>query len=284
MNITRGQWLFAAFAAAAVHLGLLGLFLLGDATPRQTDQAPRGVMVSLDSLDPGLPPQSAVESTPDEAVEPDLQAASAPEATTSSAPTAPLNSAAQIPEAATDIGPEPATSNSQDIAPASSPANADSAPAQTPQTATPRVADAVTIRPQNVTESLSPQEQVTARAADPSDFAGNASTPESANGAYGSAEEATDDYIVRLRAWLSRHKQYPMAARNQEIEGTVRLYLVIDDNGNILSQRIVESSGSPMLDEAARQMLERSQPLPRMPMSMRRNRLELVVPVVFSLS
>ena len=104
-----------------------------------------------------------------------------------------------------------------------------------------------------------------------------------ANGAYGTSDESTDDYIVRLRAWLSRHKQYPAAARQGEIEGTVRLYIVVDQDGRIVSRRITQSSGSALLDRAAEQMLTRAEPLPRMPASMRRNRLELVVPVVFSL-
>ena len=86
-----------------------------------------------------------------------------------------------------------------------------------------------------------------------------------------------------LRAWLSRHKQYPQQARNDDIEGTVRLYIVVDQDGQVISHHIERSSGSAVLDAAAEQMLRQAQPLPSMPQRMRRNRLELIVPVVFSL-
>ncbi|GAB3678212.1 energy transducer TonB [Salinisphaera aquimarina] len=283
MNISRGQWLLAIAVAGVAHLCLLGLFLIGDLSPRQPDEAPRGVMVSLDTLEPGLPPQSPAESAPIEAAQTETRAPSAPEPAPAASPQASADAVQQAPEAATDIGPQPAPGDQSDVADAPSPDASETSSPEDGSVAAPRVADAVTIRPQNVTEAIRPEEQVTARAADVSELTSTTTAPEQSNGASGSSEQATDDYIVRLRAWLSRHKQYPMAARNDEVEGTVRLYLVIDANGNIINTRILDGSGSDMLDEAARQMVARSQPLPRMPASMRRNRLELVVPVVFSL-
>ncbi|MES1925651.1 energy transducer TonB [Salinisphaera sp. T31B1] len=284
MNITRGQWLLAFGVAAVVHLALLALFLVGDRPPESSADAPSGVMVSLDTLEPGLPADSAIDSAPVEAATPAEIVPSAPTPTPSESPMSAAELPTQVPEAATDIGPEPSAQPPTDVADRSATeAEPRDSPPATGATATPRVAAAVTIRPQEISETIRPAEQVTARTADPNEFGAPETASQAQNGAYGDSEQSTDDYIVQLRAWLSRHKQYPMAARNQQIEGTVRVYLVIDANGNILNQRIVESSGSQMLDNAARQMLERSEPLPRMPATMRRNRLELVVPVVFSL-
>jgi len=283
MNISRRQWLLAMAAAALLHLCLLGLFLLGGLTTPPPQEAPRGVMVSLDSLDPGLPPPSAIESTPMQPVSP---APSAPTAVTESASPVTPEAASDIEAPATDIGPEPAPSDPAAPATTVDPAPPDSDDPAAATPSMPRIADAVTIRAEDTIESIEPDEQITAHAATLPAADDTPLRPEVSadnNGGFGSSEQATDDYIVRLRAWLSRHKQYPMAARNQQIEGTVRIYLVIDANGTVVSQRVLESSGSQLLDQAARQMLARSQPLPRMPASMRRNRLELVVPVVFAL-
>ena len=261
-------------------MALLAVLLLEGPTPvPTTDEAPRGVMVSLDSLEPGLPPPSAVDSSTLDTAAP--TPGTPTPATETAAPVGPEQAPAG-PAPATDIGPQPQVS---------APADPDTAPPSESvdsenQQPAPRIADAVTIKPADSIETIGPDEQITARAetqAAEDDSGPRPDASADANGGFGSSEQATDDYIVRLRAWLSRHKQYPMAARSQKIEGTVRVYLVIDADGTVISQRILESSGSELLDEAARQMLTRSQPLPRMSASMRRNRLELVVPVVFAL-
>jgi protein TonB len=218
---------------------------------------------------------------PVDAPKPEVAAAGAPPASQASAPDSTAVAPPELAETVANIGPEPAESPvaSNDGTPSPAAETIEAAPTIAPAA---EPASAVAVAPINATDAVEPSEQVTAQA--PEIARTETRDVESdANGAYGTSDESTDDYIVRLRAWLSRHKQYPAAARQGEIEGTVRLYIVVDQDGRIVSRRITQSSGSALLDRAAEQMLTRAEPLPRMPASMRRNRLELVVPVVFSL-
>ncbi|MES1933561.1 TonB family protein [Salinisphaera shabanensis T35B1] len=281
MRISNTQWLFALAIAAGVHILLLVAFLIGGFNRNEAPDSPQGVMVSLDQLNPGPPPEAMAAEAPTDAPTPEVAAANPPPAPQSNAPDASAAAPPEAAEAVANIGPEPAES------PASSSTGEPNAAAEAIEAApvvapAAEPANAVAVAPINAIDAVEPTEQVTAQAPE----IATAETREidsDANGAYGSSDESTEDYIVRLRAWLSRHKEYPAAARQAETEGTVRLYIVVDQNGRIVSRRITQSSGSEMLDRAAEQMLTRAEPLPRMPTSMRRNRLELVVPVVFSL-
>ncbi|MDN5861978.1 MAG: energy transducer TonB, partial [Salinisphaera sp.] len=108
-----------------------------------------------------------------------------------------------------------------------------------------------------------------------------ARTPSGPSGATTSPDSS---YIGQLRSWLGRHKQYPPKARQQGLQGTVRLYFVVDRQGRVLESRILQGSGHPALDQAALRMLKQAAPLPAMPDSLLRNRLELILPVQFHLT
>lgn len=96
--------------------------------------------------------------------------------------------------------------------------------------------------------------------------------------------DPTEAYIDTLRGWLSDNKQYPKQAQRRGDEGVVRIYFVVDREGNILEYRILESSGIALLDREVEALLDRAQPLPAMPDDLRRNRIELTVPIEFSLN
>lgn len=65
-------------------------------------------------------------------------------------------------------------------------------------------------------------------------------------------------------AAMSWSRHYPEAARARGEQGTVRLALMIDHSGHVVSARIIGSSGSAILDQAALNMARRAsgQPLP----------------------
>lgn len=135
-----------------------------------------------------------------------------------------------------------------------------------------------------------PQAEQTAKAA-PS-TAGTEGRAGTAGGTEtGSASSATGggnpgqvaDYMAQLQAWLERHKEYPRRAKLRRQEGTVLLYFVMNREGRVLEYRIRQRSGHASLDRAVEEMIERAQPLPKMPQEMRQARLELVVPVQFFL-
>ena len=281
MGISNRQWLLALATAVGVHVALLALLLFGGFDRNNAPESPRGVMVSLDRLDPGPPPEAMAAEAPVDAPTPEPAAASAPPAPETSAPEASAVAPPEAAEEVANIGPVPAESPAaaQTASPDTSAQAIEAAPTIAPAA---EPANAVAVAPINAIEAVQPSEQVTAQALQV-EQAETRELDSDANGAFGNSDESTDDYIVRLRAWMSRHKEYPAAARQAEIEGTVRLYIVVDQNGQVISRRITQSSGSALLDRAAEQMLTRAEPLPRMPASMRRNRLELVIPVVFSL-
>lgn len=99
----------------------------------------------------------------------------------------------------------------------------------------------------------------------------------------GGAPGAKIAYVSRIQAWLERHKRYPRRARLLRQEGTAVLYFVMDREGRLEGYRIRRSSGYELLDHAVRAMIERAQPLPKMPASLPQPRLEIVVPVEFIL-
>jgi periplasmic protein TonB len=85
------------------------------------------------------------------------------------------------------------------------------------------------------------------------------------------------------RLGSKKHKQYPRAAQLRRQEGTVLLSFVMDRNGRVLEYRIERASGHALLDREVEAMIERAQPLPKIPDDLREARLELVVPVQFFL-
>jgi protein TonB len=93
--------------------------------------------------------------------------------------------------------------------------------------------------------------------------------------------EGRDAFLARLLAQLNRAKQYPRAARQAHIEGTVMLHFVMDANGKLVSFEIAKSSGRPVLDNEALALIQRAQ-LPALPPGT--PTLDAVVPIQFFLN
>jgi periplasmic protein TonB len=91
------------------------------------------------------------------------------------------------------------------------------------------------------------------------------------------------DYLSQLAAYLNSYKNYPYGARQRREQGTVRLHFVMDRAGHVLSFQIAGSSGWADLDNEARALILRAQPLPAVPKDYPGETLDLIVPVVFSL-
>jgi periplasmic protein TonB len=82
---------------------------------------------------------------------------------------------------------------------------------------------------------------------------------------------------------LQRNKRYPSAAQSRNEEGVVLLSFSLDRTGHVLARHIARSSGFADLDEEVMAMLLRAEPLPAFPASMPQARLDLTVPIRFSL-
>jgi protein TonB len=58
------------------------------------------------------------------------------------------------------------------------------------------------------------------------------------------------DWQAALNRWVNEHKYYPQAALEQDQQGAVRIEFTVDRAGNVTGLRLLNSAGSPFLDQA----------------------------------
>jgi protein TonB len=90
-------------------------------------------------------------------------------------------------------------------------------------------------------------------------------------------------FEARLLAHLEKNKLYPREARLRRQEGVVYVRFAMNRHGGVLSLEIEKSSGIGSLDSECLALVRRSEPLPALPSEIHGERLEIVVPVYFSL-
>ena len=95
-------------------------------------------------------------------------------------------------------------------------------------------------------------------------------------------EEQVADFESALLAWLEQNKHYPRSARRRGIEGTVFLRIMFSEQGE-LSWELARSSGNPLLDRAALQMLESARQFPQPPEGYGGDEADYIVPIAFDL-
>ena len=71
------------------------------------------------------------------------------------------------------------------------------------------------------------------------------------------------EWAKQISAYLELHKRYPQVKKQKK--ATVKVSLVLNRLGNVVSVGVLESSGDPAFDEAAISMIRRSDPVPRPP-------------------
>lgn len=140
----------------------------------------------------------------------------------------------------------------------------------TRQTADPRPAQAAT-----VSETAAPTQAATA--------ATTTTAPAPAPSAASSASSSRPNWERQVLAHLERHKIYPRAAQLRRLQGVSHVRFAIDRAGNVLSVRLERSSGHGLLDEETLALPTRASPLPAPPADIALSRMELVVPVQFTL-
>jgi TonB family protein len=107
-------------------------------------------------------------------------------------------------------------------------------------------------------------------------------------GADGGAPECTAAGLTDPMAERARHpsralQALPDATRSRGEQGTATVAFTIDRDGRLVSSRIVQSSGSPLLDEETLAMLVRAQPMPKPPSTAPDSGLLIAVPVRFDI-
>jgi periplasmic protein TonB len=107
--------------------------------------------------------------------------------------------------------------------------------------------------------------------------------PVTAQKVKGGAPVIEPSWQTGLMRQLQRYKRYPASAHAHKEEGVVVLSFSLDRAGHVLAHSIARSSGYPDLDAEVMAMIERAQPLPPFPASMTQDRIDLTVPIRFSL-
>ena len=98
------------------------------------------------------------------------------------------------------------------------------------------------------------------------------------------AEQAIKRYEQTMSAWLQRHRVVPEMARSLGQYGSPVLRVQISRAGAVKYFAIERSSGYPLIDEAAMDMVRRANPFPAPPSSYPGGQvLEFLIPVTFDL-
>ncbi|RVU02261.1 energy transducer TonB [Novosphingobium umbonatum] len=87
----------------------------------------------------------------------------------------------------------------------------------------------------------------------------------------------------RVLAHLERAKRYPELARLMKREGLVQVSFAMNRRGEVLSVAIAKGSGMRALDDEAMDVVRRSQPLPAPPGDVDGERIDVLVPIRFTL-
>jgi protein TonB len=72
-------------------------------------------------------------------------------------------------------------------------------------------------------------------------------------------------YAARLNSHVQRYERYPAEAQRNGIMGSARILITIDRGGRLISSRLAGSSGSAILDDAAKATASRASPYPAPP-------------------
>jgi protein TonB len=91
------------------------------------------------------------------------------------------------------------------------------------------------------------------------------------------------EYKAKLRQAIERNKGYPRRAVRLRQEGEVVLGFIIHRDGSIEALRIVESSGSRLLDKAARNAVEKIDGRLPFPEGLERDQWEFSIPISYAL-
>lgn len=88
-------------------------------------------------------------------------------------------------------------------------------------------------------------------------------------------------YHSSLMKWTYKYLRYPQRARKRGQEGSVRLSVVIDRNGNVKAVETVQKSRYALLNKEAAGAIKRADPFPPMPDNVKGDEFSFSLPIVF---
>lgn len=93
---------------------------------------------------------------------------------------------------------------------------------------------------------------------------------------------AVSNYPGQVVRRLRRALRYPAEAKRERLEGEVHVSFTVSRDGGVGSIRVVRSSGSRLLDEAAVNTVRRAAPFPDIPTAAGRSSWPFTVPLAFA--
>ncbi len=276
--LTALRWSVAAVTVAAAHGGLAWIGVNWRPTEAAAGAPEPAIMIELAALSvaPEAPPEelpvaqerAAPEPPPPEPIKeepppPEPEPEPLPEPTPVEQPEIKLPELPQIPKLDAVLLPPPPEPKPVEKRPEPKPRIVEKKP-----------------KPKPKVVERKPVEQRAKEAVAPKPSEQRASAPTSA--AQGTASQptvSTASWRGSLIAHLNRYKRFPGGAS----PGTVQVAFAIDRSGNVLSSRVVGSSGDSALDAEAAAMIRRASPVPAPPPGVGGGgAISLSVPVRFS--
>jgi|YNPNPStandDraft_1061719.scaffolds.fasta_scaffold07918_5 protein TonB len=112
---------------------------------------------------------------------------------------------------------------------------------------------------------------------------GIADRPGGAKGAGGFDASLLAAFTSEIRRRIEENRSYPVWARKNNVQGVAVVRFTLTPNGRIRDIDLARSSGSPLLDEAAKEAVLRGEPYPSFPSWLTASHLALTQPIRFSL-
>ena len=101
-------------------------------------------------------------------------------------------------------------------------------------------------------------------------------------GAFSRNANAVPNWKSQLVARLERYKRYPSEAQARGEHGVAQLAFSVDRSGGVHKARIMQSSGSNILDRETLTLVERAQPLPPPPPEVTGSQIPIVVSIRYN--
>ncbi len=175
--------------------------------------------------------------------------------------------------------PKPAPKMSRQPPPKPSPAPAAQSPAAPAAMSAPTPA-----ADQSVQTAAAASAAGSGRGDEGADAAGNGAVGRSQDDVgNGGGSGSGDDYLDLLRRHLNRFKKYPEEAVKQKQEGTVLVGFNLAHDGTVIKSWIEQSSGNPLLDQAALDMMRDASPAPPVPERYWDKKGPIILPVDFKI-
>jgi len=97
------------------------------------------------------------------------------------------------------------------------------------------------------------------------------------------ASQALSEYMRKISKRIQDNFVYPWAAKQDQMQGAVKLGLRLDSTGALLEVEVKQSSGYSIFDENAVSMVKKLSPYPPFPAELKQKELRIDLPIIYKL-